>query len=356
MTPAGVLIVCPDSPYSGVGRYTKSLSEALCSHSEVLYLVFSSSMSPLYEKNHLGKIVPGVSLGAGPLDSLFNQYFSQFVFYREFSRMAELRRGGWIIHFTNGIKLPMLNYHDKVVTIHDVIPYKRPEHPHQSLQRHIFRLLKLYKHYSNVIVDSNHVKKDMEAIGFDVTPTVVYPCVSRQFKPLGDKVQLRRQLGLPLKKSLILSVAPNVPRKNLKVVREAVGALGTDFSLVSVGASIPGAFTFKAVSDEVLNRIYNACDVLLFPSLDEGFGYPPIEAYSAGLPVVASDIEIFQETLGNSAILVEPTVNGCIRGIKDALACGQYPLRKGAALPRKYSPEEFAQNIRAFYENVVAKR
>ena len=62
------------------------------------------------------------------------------------------------------------------------------------------------------------------------------------------------------------------------------------------------------LSDELVARAYRAADVLAFPSAREGFGLVPLEALAAGLPVVASDIDVLREFLvdGGNALLVPP--------------------------------------------------
>jgi glycosyltransferase involved in cell wall biosynthesis len=59
------------------------------------------------------------------------------------------------------------------------------------------------------------------------------------------------------------------------------------------------------VAPDVLLRLYRAADVFAFPSVMEGFGLAAIEALASGLPVVASDIDVFREFLvdGGNALL-----------------------------------------------------
>jgi glycosyltransferase involved in cell wall biosynthesis len=56
---------------------------------------------------------------------------------------------------------------------------------------------------------------------------------------------------------------------------------------------------------ERLIKLYQGCSALLYPSKWEGFGIPPLEALACGRPVIASDIPVHREVLGESAIFVK---------------------------------------------------
>jgi glycosyltransferase involved in cell wall biosynthesis len=60
-------------------------------------------------------------------------------------------------------------------------------------------------------------------------------------------------------------------------------------------------FWLQGISDEYLDKIYEASSCLLAPSLGEGFGLPLIEAAQKGLPILARDIPVFREVAGNHA-------------------------------------------------------
>ena len=63
----------------------------------------------------------------------------------------------------------------------------------------------------------------------------------------------------------------------------------------------------NSVLDEKLKlAIKDSLKRLIYPSIDEGFGIPPIEAMASGTPVIVSDIPVFHEVLGDAAIYVEP--------------------------------------------------
>jgi glycosyltransferase involved in cell wall biosynthesis len=79
--------------------------------------------------------------------------------------------------------------------------------------------------------------------------------------------------------------------------------------LVLVGATaswaheLPGVTLTGALSDDELAAIYSGAHALVFPSDDEGFGLPPVEALACGTPVAASDVPALREVLNGRAIL-----------------------------------------------------
>jgi glycosyltransferase involved in cell wall biosynthesis len=60
------------------------------------------------------------------------------------------------------------------------------------------------------------------------------------------------------------------------------------------------------ISDDMLPALYNAVDLLLFPSLYEGFGWPPLEAMASGTPVVCSRAGSLAEVAGPGALTADP--------------------------------------------------
>ena len=147
----------------------------------------------------------------------------------------------------------------------------------------------------------------------------------------GQAKELRRRAGAA-DRPLILSVGGIEPRKGSDTLVHAIAALkkaGRDPVLAVVGghsfqdyrpyrdrvlASLPGlglrldddVVLVGTVPDAELPAWYAAADVLAFPSTKEGWGLAILEAMSAGLPVVASDLPVFGEylTSGRDALLV----------------------------------------------------
>jgi glycosyltransferase involved in cell wall biosynthesis len=108
-------------------------------------------------------------------------------------------------------------------------------------------------------------------------------------------------------------------RKNLEVVLRAVRLLDRfDFRVVVVGGRNPKVFeetklesdprlVFAGrITDEQLAALYKTATALVFPSRYEGFGIPPLEAFSRGCPVIAATAESVREVCGDAAEFFDP--------------------------------------------------
>lgn len=117
----------------------------------------------------------------------------------------------------------------------------------------------------------------------------------------------------------VLAVASLNPTKNLARLVAAWARLGrTDAQLVMVGGGHAAAFAgvrlppaagvlmLGTVDDSTLVALYRAAAALVFPSLYEGFGFPPLEAMSQGCPVIASTAASLPEVCGDAALAVDP--------------------------------------------------
>jgi glycosyltransferase-like protein len=133
-------------------------------------------------------------------------------------------------------------------------------------------------------------------------------------------------------------------------VRRRARQLGSHDDLVEVGV----------VSDEELISWYHAADAFAFPSVKEGWGLAVLEAMSAGLPVVASDIPVFREYLthGHSALLPPA---GDAEGLASALtAVAHDPTLRarlaagGAAVARAFRWEAAADRHAELYREIAA--
>ena len=110
-----------------------------------------------------------------------------------------------------------------------------------------------------------------------------------------------------------------------------VNSYGLDKNVINLG---------KLSSGKMVD-LYNAVDIVLFPSIYEGFGWPPLEAMACGIPVVTSNSGSLPEVIGDSAILLDPFdykgyANAIIKLLTDNVYYQNY-VEKGLLHVKKYS-------------------
>lgn len=110
------------------------------------------------------------------------------------------------------------------------------------------------------------------------------------------------------------------------------------------------------VPDEDLIGLYRQAEAFVFPSLMEGFGLPPLEAMSAGCPVIVSDIPVLKEVCGSAALYFDPSDETDIAA-KIKLIVGNSKLKKelikkGREQVRKYSWTKMAEETRQIYNSL----
>ena len=157
------------------------------------------------------------------------------------------------------------------------------------------------------------------------------------------------------------------PHKNHARLFEAMRLLradGHDLRLVLTGGDLdklgplPDFVEWRGhVSEEDLAEIYRRAAVLAFPSLYEGFGFPPIEAMASGCPVAAADAGSLPEICGDAAVLVDPLEPRSIAdGILEAIDRSAELGAKGVERAARFSWERCRAEHLAVLRAVAADR
>ena len=102
-----------------------------------------------------------------------------------------------------------------------------------------------------------------------------------------------------------------------------------------------------AVSDDELAAIYTGAHALVFPSDDEGFGLPAVEALACGTPVVACDVPALREVLGDRVTLVE-------RDDLEGLLAAAAAARRPAPAPPAWTWQDAARATWDVYAAAIA--
>ncbi|HAT71231.1 MAG TPA: hypothetical protein DCS63_00245 [Elusimicrobia bacterium] len=241
-----------------------------------------------------------------------------------------LRHGVEVFHGASNI-LPKLSRIKSVLTLHH---YISPDHP--LFSKHLGRMERFYFHATDAsLAEASHIitvsdyTRSCIINRFALEPakvTTIYEGPSEQPPaPARERVaELMRAYGLT--GSYLLFVGPisehkNLPRlleafalvrasvpglklvvsgngnpRYLAFVRERTAALGLAGDTVFTGRTTP----------EQLAALYAGAAALCYPSLFEGFGYPPLEAMSTGCPVAASNAASIPEVVGEAGLLFDP--------------------------------------------------
>jgi glycosyltransferase involved in cell wall biosynthesis len=111
------------------------------------------------------------------------------------------------------------------------------------------------------------------------------------------------------------------------------------------------------LTNEELLSVYWASDVLVFPSLWEGFGWPPLEAMATGTPVVCSDRGSLGEVAGNAALIVSPEEPEAIAAATDSIFNDEGLRRalemKGLERSKQFTWESAAEQTFQVYREVM---
>ena len=198
-----------------------------------------------------------------------------------------------------------------VVTLHDLVPLKRRGEYLRSGLKFRMRYLAVGR-ASRVIVPTGAVAEDaVELLGLDAERIHVIPeAAAPAFhpRPAAEVAAVRERYTLPDDYLVwVGGLRRPDPRKRIP----ALVSTPSELPLVLVGDAgqwareLNGVTLTGAVSDDDLAAIYTGAHALVFPSDDEGFGLPTVEALACGTPVVASDVPAMREVLGDRATFVD---------------------------------------------------
>ena len=267
----------------------------------------------------------------------------------------------------------------KISIVHDIMPITHPQFfPREYVYFLKFYLPKSIKHSDKIMTISEASKKSIQKI-FNLPSekiTVVYNTSAKNFRQLNseEKQLLKAKTNLDLPEKFLLYVGVLEKRKNIRLLIKVSDELfnrGYDIKIVLAGKAGFGFDEFKndllkrkerliwltQVDDSTLLYLYNSALCLIFPSYVEGFGLPPLEAMSCGLPVVASNCEALLELVGDAGFLCEPDdvecfVNGIEKLINDEsfyINLKLNSIKRAGYFSSNLAVEKFLEVVNSFY-------
>lgn len=296
--------------------------------------------------------------------------------------MLPVAASGWkadVVHSPSFIMPYLRGAARHVLTVHDMTSFSHP-HCHIALRRSwLYRRMVLasLRRADAVVVPSRATRQAILEFLPDLQPDrihVTVPGIGEEFR-LCDPASVREVVArLKLPQPYILYVGTLEPRKNIPALVESyrrlveagaikehlvlAGKLGWGYEALLKQIQVPdlrGKVHLAGYVDQKdLPAVYAGARLFVYPSLHEGFGFPPLEAMACGVPVISTRSSSLAENLERAAELVAPDD---IAGLADAMQrlLTDDTLRakrqgQGLELARQYRWEQTARETVKSYQ------
>lgn len=225
-------------------------------------------------------------------------------------------RGGALLNLCNSG--PVLHPRSLVV-LHDAWVFRYPQHFSRSYRLFHQALGRILARRARIATVSRFSRSELAAVlGLKESHIAVIANAANHLERVAHAPAILDRLSLRRSRYLLL-VGSFAPNKNMPMaIRAFLDCAKPGERLVVVGAKVgvfanddlsglPDSVVLAGrVSDGELAALYAAAHALVFPSIYEGFGIPPLEAMQFATPVLASDIAVVREVCGDAALYFDP--------------------------------------------------
>lgn len=303
----------------GIGRYAYELSKELYKIDVEMKIVIRSEDKDIFSFVREEDLIIAKGISNGPKRNFYEQFILPIIIRKKYPNS--------VIHYPDSMA-PIFAKNKCIITVHDiafralrdVFTWKT------RVWKNISTKISLKKAYK-VISISKYTKKELiKFYGSDLEEKVeiVYNGFNDFSKESINYAVINKSILEIVNKKYILSVNTISPRKNIDTLIKGYSSINfkDDIKLViagsygwlykdiidlvdKLGLNKYVIFTGK-VNDEELKLLYSKADMFIYPSLYEGFGLPPLEAMSYGIPCIVSNATSLPEVVGKSAELIDP--------------------------------------------------
>lgn len=282
-----------------------------------------------------------------------------------------------ILHVPH-FNVPLLYRESFVVTIHDLIHHKFSQESVTTKNHLIFKTKKFaYKRIiKNAILKSKKIITPSNYVKEEILKTFKVPSgkIIVTYEAAEEEYYQKKQPTEISKKSGLLYVGNTYPHKNLEKLLEAMVRLNTTLKIVCPRDVFlerlkqeidkkdlkEKVFVLSYQDPQELKKIFQKSSAYVFPSLEEGFGIPGLNAMASGVPVIASNIPTLKEVYGNAAIYFDPRnandIAGKIQKVLTSKKQQQKLIENGFDQAKKYSWQKMAEKTLTVYENSISPR
>ena len=308
---------------SGVGYFTKRLTEALIQHKNTNVSAFSFN---LFDRQP----TPAIN---GKVTQEVNKFFPLRIY-------AKLQSHRWALPFdlnlkpvdltvfTNYARWPAIKSRYTATTIHDLTYIKYPDLVETNNLAHLQRVVKRSIKSSDFILTVSEAVKAELVTEFTIDPDsiIALPVPPDEAFYRKNDNEVHQKYNIPTKKYLFF-ISTIEPRKNVPYIIDAYTrlpeTLRSEYSLVLSGGmgwksekSVAAITKAQKKGHKVIHTgyidendksaLYQQASVFIFPSLYEGFGMPILEAAASKTPIITADIPVLREAAGEGALYVNP--------------------------------------------------
>ena len=351
-----------------------------------------NSLSSLCLADHYEEITVFTPSSLYLRDKLQIKKLSNLLLSSKYGKLAALSRFFWntIIYPLKAQKFDILIsptthgsffLNNQILTIHDLLSLRFNNISlHQRLY-YKFLLPYLVSKAKFIIAISETTKNDI--IQFLKCPEDKIHVIHNGYDesiyyPIDDKPQLiAKEYGF---ENYFLAVGPTYPHKNFEKLITAYNKLSPlekiQNPLLIAGGKNPYLKYLKElvtslrltehvhflgyVPSNLMPSLYREAYALIFPSLYEGFGMPPLEAMACGCPVITSSTSSMPEVCGNAVLYINPakedTITTALRKLTNDSQLYEELKTKGLIQARKFSWNKTAQTLKTLLEHTTSQK